>query len=66
MKTMEIPPKASTTRDDDRRAERGYTISNTGNVVVDVDQLLRSPRAQELATKARRFVVLQKRGVSAK
>ena len=49
--SVETLPKSSSTRD-----ERGYTITSTGNVVVDVDRLLKSPRAQEIARKAKSIV----------
>jgi ribose 5-phosphate isomerase len=46
-----------------RRQEQGYTITGTGNVVVDVDRLLRSQKALEIARKARTIVERNERPV---
>lgn len=53
MKAYETMPKNAS---EGRRNDKGYTISDSGNVVVDVDRLLRNPRVHEIAQKARTIV----------
>jgi hypothetical protein len=43
------------------RKERSYTVTANGNVVVNVDRLLRSKRVKEAAAMARRIVELTNR-----
>jgi hypothetical protein len=49
----EITPK---TAGEGRRNDKGYTITSTGNVVVDVDRLLKNPKVREIAQRARDIV----------
>jgi hypothetical protein len=53
MKVYETMPKNTS---EGRRNDKGYTISGSGNVVVDVDRLLKNPRVHEIAQKARTIV----------
>lgn len=55
MRETETPSKPSAKRKS--LAEiRGYDVTSEGQIVVDVDRLLRSPRTQELARMARIIV----------
>ena len=58
MKTYETMPK--NTREGQQN-DKGYTISGSGNVVVDVDRLLKNPRVHEIAQKARIIVLRNER-----
>jgi ribose 5-phosphate isomerase len=58
MKSFETVSKPSSTRED-----RGYIITSTGNVVVDVDRLLSSEKVKGIAEMAKSIVQRHKRSV---
>jgi hypothetical protein len=58
MKNFETATKPFSTRED-----RGYTITSTGNVVVDVDRLLSSEKVKGIAEMAKSIVQRHKRAV---
>jgi|GraSoiStandDraft_5_1057265.scaffolds.fasta_scaffold17846_3 hypothetical protein len=53
---MKVYETMSKNAPEGRRNDKGYTISSTGNVVVDVDRLLKNPRVREIAQRARDIV----------